>query len=77
MSKILILDSEGETLKEFSLKDRDMAFNYIRDLESWGVEAKIIEPSLPETLIQSLGASKEDEEELKKAIEQELSDHEV
>ena len=77
MSKITVKDIEGQTLKEFTLEQRDMAYDYIRDLEQWGVEATIYEPSLPETLIQSLGANKEDTEKLKDAIDQELKDHEA
>ena len=72
---ILIKDMQGETLKSFSLQERDRAFAYLKDLEQWGVEGILEEPSLPETLINSLGASLKDREELKQAIEDEINDH--
>lgn len=68
-------DSEGQELKSFSFEKRDMAFEYLKELEDWGVEAVLDEPSLPETLINSLGANELDREQLKQSIKEELEDH--
>ena len=72
---IHIKDLEGQVLKSFSLEDRDQAFIYLKDLESWGVDAILDEPSLPETLINALGAGDQERQELKESIKEEIEDH--
>jgi hypothetical protein len=72
---ILVQDSQGTTLGSFNFENRDQAFELACQLEEMGIDAKIVEPSLPETLISSLGASTEDKETLKKEIEDEIEDH--
>lgn len=73
---ITIKDHDGQVLKSFPLEHRDQAFTYLQDLESWGIEATLEEPSLPETLMNALGASSSDIDKLKEAIEHEIDDHE-
>lgn len=73
---IYIKDQEGKILKSFSIEDRERAFDYLKDLELWGIEATLSEPSLPETLINALGASEDDVSKLKDAINEEIADHE-
>lgn len=72
---ILVQDDQGTTLGKFSFNDRDKAFELACQLEEMGVEAKIVEPSLPESLIASLGASDSDREILKQEIDEEMADH--
>lgn len=74
---IVVRDSEGQELKSFSFKDRDLAFEYLKELEQWGVEAVLDEPSLPESLINSLGASDQDRQKLKESIDEEMEDHDT
>jgi hypothetical protein len=72
---IIVRDNEGQELKRFSFENRDKAFTYLKELEEWGVQAVLDEPSLPETLINSLGANDEDRQQLKQSIKDELEDH--
>jgi len=72
---ILVQDSEGTTLGRFSFKNRDQAFELACQLEEMGIDAKIVEPSLPESLISSLGAGEGDKETLRREIDEEIQDH--
>ena len=72
---IVVRDNEGQELKSFSFEDRDQAFEYLKQLEEWGVEAMLEEPSLPESLINALGASDKDRKQLKDSIDEEMDDH--
>ena len=72
---ILVQDEQGTTLGQFSFKNRDKAFELACQLEEMGIDARIVEPSLPETLISSLGASQSDRDILKKEIDEEIADH--
>lgn len=75
MKPIKIYDSEGQELASFTLKDRDKAFEYAEQMEAMGIEVSIKEPSLPETLILSLGANRSDTEQLQKEIDEEIDSH--
>jgi hypothetical protein len=72
---ILLLDSEGQTLASYSLDQKDKAYEYAEELESMGIAVTLKEPSLPETLIRSLGANNSDTETLQNEIEEEISAH--
>ncbi len=72
---ILLLDEQGQELASYPLSKREEAFAYAEKLEEMGIDVHLKEPSLPESLILSLGASKEDTEHLKKEIDQEIDDH--
>lgn len=72
---IVLLDDEGQVLATYSLEDRDKAYEYAEELEEMGISITLKEPSLPETLIRSLGASQMDTETLKNEIEEEISAH--
>lgn len=73
--KILITDKEGQTLASYAFKDREKAYAYAEELEAMGIEIELKEPSLPETLILSLGANDQDTDRLKREIEEEIEDH--
>jgi hypothetical protein len=75
IENILVQDEQGTILGKFSFKNRDKAFELACQLEEMGIDARIVEPSLPESLISSLGASESDREILKKEIDEEISDH--
>lgn len=72
---IILLDDEGQVLATYSLEDRDKAYEYAEELEEMGIAITLKEPSLPETLIRSLGADQIDTETLKNEIEEEISAH--
>lgn len=63
-------------LASYSLEEREKAFSYAAQLEEMGIEISIQEPSLPETLLVSLGATKSETDELKKEILEEIESHE-
>lgn len=72
---ILLKDQEGQILASYSLEQRDQAYKYAEELEEMGIEIKLEEPSLPETLIRSLGADSIDTETLRNEIDEEISSH--
>jgi len=72
---ISIKDAAGQILKSFDLQDRDKAFDYANELEEMGIEVTLNEPSLPETLIMSLGASTKEREDLMTELNEEIDDH--
>lgn len=72
---IKIKDASGEILASYSLEDRDRAFEYAQTLEEMGLDISIVEPSLPESLILSLGANDQDTEILRREIDQEIDEH--
>jgi hypothetical protein len=73
---ITVKDQQGQVLKSFTYEERDQAFDYLKELEQWGVEGTLHEPSLPETLIRALGASEQDSINLQAEIDEEIADHE-
>ncbi|MEC7275549.1 MAG: hypothetical protein VXV96_04445 [Bdellovibrionota bacterium] len=73
--KIRFIDAEGQLISSFPIDKREQAFQFAEELEAMGIEFKMEEPSLPESLILSLGADDNDTNRLKKEIEEEIDDH--
>lgn len=74
--KILLLDEEGQELASFALTEKEAAFDYAERLEEMGVSVILKEPSLPESLILSLGANEQDTAQLQREIDEEIDSHE-
>lgn len=74
-SKVIVKDSEDQVLFECSLKDREKAFRYAKEMEELGIDVNVIEPSLPETLATSLGMKEDEVEEFRKTIDEEIESH--
>ena len=72
---IVVTDIENQELFSCGIEDIDKAFQFARQMEEMDIEVKVMAPSLPETLINALGSSEEDQEYLKKCIDDELADH--
>jgi hypothetical protein len=72
---VKVVDSEGQVLFSCSIRDREKAFEYARSLESYGIEAQIQEPSLPETLLRTLGGTEGEQQALRKELEDEINGH--
>ncbi len=72
-----VIDSEGQILFSCSVEEEEKAFNYAREMEEMGIEVKISAPSLPETLIQSLGAGEDDTQKLRQELNEEIEDHDI
>lgn len=74
-NKIQVIDSQMQILKEFSFEQLSDAYTYAEEMENLGIEISVIAPSLPETLLNSLGAKKGDTDKLRSEIEKELTSH--
>lgn len=72
--KVIEINSK-EVLFECDVDDEDKAYAYAKDMEDMGIEVEINSPSLPETLVSTLGANQEDIEALKKMMNEEIESH--
>lgn len=72
---IVVTDIENQVLFSCDITEMDKAFQFARQMEEMDVEVKVMVPSLPETLINALGSTPEDQEMLKESIDKELNDH--
>jgi len=72
---ILIQTIDGQTLARYSYDQREKAFSYAEELENMGIEVTLSSPSLPESLLISLGANTKEREHLKNEIEEEIDSH--
>lgn len=71
-----VIDSENQTLFECPIEDQEKAFSYAKQMEELGIEVKIVSPSLPQTLVNSLGMSEENQKIFDESIDHEIDDHE-
>lgn len=76
-SKIYLYDEEGQELASFPLEQKEAAFDYAEKLEEMGISVVLKEPSLPESLIVSLGANSSDRAQLQKEIDEEIEAHDT
>jgi hypothetical protein len=75
-SKIKIVDSlNNEILKEFPMEDSQAAYEYAAQMEGYGLEIKIVSPTITETLAESLGLSADMKEDLRQSVIAELEEH--
>lgn len=74
-SKILILDANGFTLKEFEQDQLDKAYKYAEDLEAMEIEVEMQIPSVAHTLAESLGAKESELSKLDSELQEEIDDH--
>lgn len=75
VSRIVIYDREGIELASFLLEEKEKAFEYAAQLEEMDIDFTLREPSLPESLISSLGANDLDQARLQKEILEEIESH--
>ncbi len=74
--EVKVIDNLSDTiLFECSIQDIELAYKKAEEYESMGLDVQIKAPSIPETLIKSLGASGKDIEELNKVLEDEIASH--
>lgn len=75
-SKVKIIEEHGQTvLFECEMDKIEEAYKYAVELEELGIEFKIVTPSLPESLGESLGMSRHDLNQLKLELEEEIDSH--
>ena len=73
---VKVIDNLSDTvLFECSIENMDQAYIKAQEYEEMGLDIQIKAPSIPETLIKSLGASSNDVDELNKVLDEEIASH--
>jgi hypothetical protein len=76
MSKIKVVDVESETvLFECELNESEKAYEYAAEMEKLGLDVIIKNPTVTQTLSESLGISTEDSERLEEELAEEIEGH--
>lgn len=75
-STIRVIDNlENKLLKEFSWQEKEKAFQYAAQMESYGLEVSVITPTIMESLGNSLGITPDQAEDLRQSVIAEMEDH--
>ena len=75
-SKVKVIEEQSQTvLFECDLEKIEDAYRYAVELEGMGIDVKILSPSLPESLGESLGMSSFELNRLKIELEEEIDSH--
>lgn len=75
-STIKIFDKDSMSLLfECGLDDIELAYKKAEEFESFGIDILLKTPSLPETLLRTLGADDESVKELNKMLDDEIRSH--
>lgn len=75
--KILVRDVHTQqVLFECGITESEKAYQFAAEMEEMGLDIEVISPTLGETLSNSLGLSKEDQEKYKESLEEEMDSHE-
>lgn len=76
-SKIQVQDLlTGSILMECSLEESDRAYAFAAEMDIMGLEVKVVDPTLSETLSNSLGFSEEVKAEYMQGLDEEINAHE-
>ena len=76
-TKIRVIDIQTEqTLFECDLHESEKAYQFAAEMEEMGLDIKVISPTLGETLSNSLGLSREQQQEYAESMEEEIHSHE-
>ncbi len=75
-STVKIIDKEtGNILFECPIEQIEKAYEKAEEFEGFGLDIILKAPSLPETLIRSLGASEENVASLNSMLDEEIASH--
>lgn len=75
--KVQVLDVQTEqVLFECELDQSEKAYMFAAEMEEMGLDIKVVEPTLGDTLANSLGVSREQQAEYKADLEHEMESHE-
>jgi len=75
--KILVRDVQSQQiLFECAITESEKAYKFATEMEEMGLDIEVVSPTLGETLSDSLGLSKEAQEEYKESLEEEMESHE-
>lgn len=76
-SKIQVREVQsGAVLFECPVEEAQKAYAFAAEMETLGLDIKLISPTLTETLSESLGLSREAQEKYKQSMEEEIEAHE-
>lgn len=76
-SKIIVRDIHTQqVLFECSVSESEKAYKFAADMEEMGLDIEVVAPTLSETLSKSLGLSREQMQEYKNSMEEEMEHHE-
>lgn len=76
-SKILVRDVQTQqVLFECAITESEKAYQFAAEMEEMGLDIEVIVPTLGETLSNSLGLSREQVQEYKNSLEEEMDSHE-
>lgn len=76
ISKIRVVDTDTQqTLFECGLQEADKAYQFAASMEELGVSVNVINPTLSETLTDSLGLSNEERRKYEASMEEEIEHH--
>lgn len=76
-SKIRVVDSESrQVLFECGITESDKAYQFAAEMEELGLSVDVLNPTLSETLTDSLGLSQEDRRKYETSLEEEIEHHE-
>ena len=76
-SKIKVIDVQsGQTLFECALNDSEKAYKFAAEMEGMGLDIKVVNPTLAQTLTTSLGLTNTEVAAYEASMEQELEEHE-
>lgn len=66
----------GQTLMEYPLDESEKAYVFAAEMEIMGLDVKVVDPTLSETLTESLGFSDEVKAEYMRGLDEEIEAHE-
>jgi hypothetical protein len=74
--KIQVQDVQtGQILFECSLIESEKAYNFAAEMEEMGLDVKVINPTLAQTLTSSLGLSSQAQAEYERSLDEEIEHH--
>lgn len=75
-SKIVVRDIHTQqVLFECPVTESERAYEFAAEMEEMGLDIEVLAPTLSDTLSASLGLSKDQVQEYKDSMEQEMEDH--
>jgi hypothetical protein len=75
--KILVRDVQTQQiLFECAINESEKAYQFAAEMEEMGLDIEVVSPTLGETLSNSLGLSREAQEQYKESLEEEMDSHE-
>ncbi len=75
--QIVVLDNASEQiLYSCPIEDSQKAYAYAAEMEQMGIDVKVINPTLADTLSASLGLSREEQMNYQDSLEEEIEQHE-